>query len=100
LSPSQKGIIAGIFKQRGHGVAVIGDGTNDVIALKSADVGISFVERSSPMAKRAAKVLINDLTDILRVMEAARHAHRQVGFIAACMTLMFLMLLFASYLLP
>jgi Ca2+-transporting ATPase len=98
LSPSQKGIITRIFQQRGHRVAVIGDGTNDVIALKSADVGISFVERSSPMAKRKAKVLINDLTDILRVMETARHAHRQVGFIAACITLMFLMLLFGGYL--
>jgi len=98
LSPSQKGIITRIFQQRGHRVAVIGDGTNDVIALKSADVGISFVERSSPMAKRAAKVLINDLTDILRIMETARHAHRQVGFIAACITLMFLMLLFGGYL--
>jgi len=98
LSPSQKGIITRIFQQRGHRVAVIGDGTNDVVALKSADVGISFVERSSPMAKRAAKVLINDLTDILRVVETARHAHRQVGFIAACITLMFLMLLFGGYL--
>jgi len=98
LSPSQKGIIARIFQQRGHGVAVIGDGTNDVIALKSADVGISFVEGSSPMAKRAAKVLINDLTDILRVVETARQAHRHVGFIAACITLMFLMLLFGGYL--
>jgi Ca2+-transporting ATPase len=94
LSPSQKGIITRSFQQRGHRVAVIGDGTNDVIALKSADVGISFVERSSPMAKRVAKILINDLTDILRVMETARHAHRQVGFIAACITLIFLMLLF------
>jgi P-type E1-E2 ATPase len=73
---------------------VIGDGTNDVIALKSADVGISFSERSSPMAKRAAGVLINDLADILRVMETARHVYWQVGFIAVCIALMFLMLLF------
>jgi Ca2+-transporting ATPase len=98
LSPSQKGIITRIFQQRGHRVAVIGDGTNDVIALKSADVGISFVEGSSPMAKRTAKVLINDLKDVLRVVETARYAHRQVGFIAACITLMFLMLLFGGYL--
>jgi Ca2+-transporting ATPase len=98
LSPSQKGIITRIFQQRGHRVAVIGDGTNDVIALKSADVGISFVERSSPVAKRVAKVLINDLTDILRVVETARHAYWQVGFIAACITLMLLMLLFGGYL--
>jgi len=98
LSPSQKGIIARTFQQRGHGGAVIGDGTNDVIALKSADVGISFVERSSPMAKRTARILINDLTDILRLVEAAHHAHRQVGLIAGCITLMFLMLLFGGYL--
>ena len=94
LSPSQKGIITRSFQQRGHRVAVIGDGTNDVIALKSADVGISFSERSSPLARRAARVLINDLTDILRVVEAARHVYWQVGFIAACITLIFLMLLF------
>jgi len=78
---------------------VIGDGTNDVIALKAADVGISFVEESSPMAKRAAKVLINDLTDILRVMETARYAHRQIRFVSACLTIMFLTLVFGSYLL-
>jgi Ca2+-transporting ATPase len=98
LSPAQKGIVARIFQQRGHRVAVIGDGTNDVIALKSADVGISFVERSSPMAKRAAKILVNDLTDILRVVDTAHRAHWQIRFIAACITLVFLMLLFGGYL--
>jgi len=97
LSPSQKGIITRIFQQRGHRVAVIGDGTNDVIALKSADVGISFFEQSSPMAKRVSKVLINDLTDILRVVGTARQAYWQVAFIAACITLLFLMLLFGGY---
>ena len=97
LSPSQKGIITRIFQQRGHRVAVIGDGTNDVIALKSADVGISFVERSSPVAKRVAKVLINDLTDILRVVGTARQAYWQVRFITACITLLLLMLLLGGY---
>ncbi|MGQ9648384.1 MAG: HAD family hydrolase [Thermodesulfobacteriota bacterium] len=97
LSPSQKGIVARSFQQRGHGVAVIGDGTNDVIALKSADVGISFIERSSPLAKRAAKVLINDLTDILRLVETARRAHRQAGLIAGGITLMCLILLFGDF---
>ncbi len=97
LSPSQKGIITRIFKQKGHGVAVIGDGTNDVIALKAADVGISFVERSSPVAKRAAKILINDLSDILRIIEAARHARRRFGFVAAGIGAMLVVLLFGTY---
>jgi len=96
LLPSQKGVIVRLFQQRGHRVAMVGDGTNDAIALKSADVGISFIERSSPMAKRAAKVLINDLTDSLRVMEAERRVHRQAGLIAVCITLIFLVILFGS----
>lgn len=98
LSPSQKGIVVRSFQQRGHKVVMIGDGTNDVIAVKSADVGISFAEGSSPMAKRAAKVLINELADIRAVMEMARHAHWQVQVIAVCMTLVFLMLLLGPYL--
>ena len=99
LSPSQKGIIVRIFQQRGHPVAMIGDGTNDVIAIKSADVGMSFFEQSSPMAKRTAKILIDDLSDILEVIEAARHAHRQVGFIAPFIALLFLGSLLGGYLL-
>lgn len=98
LSPSQKGIIARIFQQRGHTVAVVGDGTNDVIALKSADVGISFVERSSPLAKRAAKVLINDLSDIPLLLEAGRRAQRQFRFTVVCLALLFLLLILGDYL--
>ena len=96
LLPSHKGIVIRLLQQKGHRIAMVGDGPNDVIALKAADVGISFVERSFPMAKRAAKVLINDLTDILYVMEAARHIHRQVRFIAVCITLIFLVILLGS----
>jgi len=99
ISPAQKGTITGMLKRRGHGVAVVGDGTNDVIALKAADVGISFFERSSPLAKKSAKVLIGDLTDILRLMEAAHQAHRQAGAISVGITVVFLMSLFAGYLL-
>jgi len=98
LSPSQKGIIARMYQQRGHRVAVVGDGMNDVIALKAADVGISFFEQSSPLAKRSAQVLINDLPDILRVVETARRTPWQIGLVAACLTLLSLVLLLSGYL--
>jgi P-type E1-E2 ATPase len=79
---------------------MIGDGTNDAIALKASDVGISFFERSSPLAKRAAKVLVNDLTDILAVMDAAHRVHRQAGWLAVCTTLVFLAILLGGLMLP
>jgi P-type Ca2+ transporter type 2C len=101
LLPSQKGVIVRLFQQRGHRVAMIGDGTNDAIALKASDVGISFLERSSPFAKRAAKVLVNDLTDILTVMDAAQRVHRQSGWSAVGITLIFLAILFGgNFLIP
>lgn len=100
LLPSQKGVIVRLFQQRGHRVAMVGDGTNDAIALKSADVGISFIERSSPLAKRAAKVLINDLKDILLVMDAAHRVHRQAKWLAVGTTLVFLAILLGGLTLP
>jgi len=99
LLPSQKGVIVRLFQQKGHRVAMVGDGTNDVIALKAADVGISFVERSSPLAKSAAKVLVADLTEILAVMEAACRVRRQAGWIFVAITFVFLAILFGGDLL-
>jgi len=72
LLPSQKGILVMLLQQRNHFVAMVGDGANDTIALKVADVGISFVENSSPLAKRVSKILINDLADLLIIIQSAR----------------------------
>jgi hypothetical protein len=35
-------------------------------------VGISFVENSSPIARRVSKVLINDLADLLTLIRSAK----------------------------
>ena len=71
LTPSQKGILVRLFQQNGHGIAVVGDGPNDGIALKAADVGISFVANSSPIVRRLAKILIHDLRDLWALIEDA-----------------------------
>ncbi|SHM28051.1 ATPase, P-type (transporting), HAD superfamily, subfamily IC [Caldanaerovirga acetigignens] len=69
LSPSQKGIVVEALKRKGHRVAMIGDGVNDVIALKLADISISFKEKSSVLAQKTSKVLINnDLRDVLQLI--------------------------------
>jgi Ca2+-transporting ATPase len=78
LTPSQKGILAYLFQLKGHRIAMIGDGPNDGVALKVADVGISFNENSSPIARNLSKILINDLADILVLFKSARRVHRDL----------------------
>ena len=72
LLPSQKGVLVRLFQQNHHTVAMVGDGVNDVSALRAADVGVSFVEHSSPLARRVSKVLINDVVDLLPLIRSAR----------------------------
>ena len=79
LIPSQKGILIRLLQQKGHCVGMVGDGLNDGIALKVADVGISFLKKSSPIARRFSKILINDLTDLLRLIEAAERIKWRAG---------------------
>ncbi len=72
LLPSQKGLIVRLLQRKGHRVAMVGDGANDTIALRVADVGISFVEASSPTARNVSHILIRDLADVLTLMAGAR----------------------------
>lgn len=71
LLPSQKGVLIRLLQQKGHSVAMLGDGPNDGIALMAADIGISFLKDSSPIARRLSKILINDPSDLLELMGAA-----------------------------
>lgn len=72
LLPSQKGVLVRLFQQNHHLVAMVGDGPNDAVALRVADVGISLVEDSSPVARSVSQVLINDLTDLVTLIQSAR----------------------------
>jgi Ca2+-transporting ATPase len=81
LSPSQKGILIMLLQQRNNSVAMVGDGANDTVALKVADVGISFVENSSPLAKRVSKILINDPADLLTLIQSARRIKWRVKYL-------------------
>jgi Ca2+-transporting ATPase len=81
LKPSQKGVLIRLFQQKGYSVAMVGDGPNDGIALKVADVGISFHENSSPIARRLSKILINDLADFLSLIDGSKRIKRRTGHI-------------------
>lgn len=60
MSPMQKLQLVAKFQEKGHTVAVTGDGVNDAPALKRADVGIAMGINGSDVAREAADVIIMD----------------------------------------
>ena len=69
LMPSQKAVLIRLFQRQGKRCLMVGDGANDSIAIKVADIGVSYVEHSSPIARKFASILINDLGDLIKLIK-------------------------------
>jgi cation-transporting P-type ATPase E len=59
VSPEQKRNIVSALRASGHTVAMVGDGVNDVLAMKEADLGIAMGGGSAAARAVAACVLID-----------------------------------------
>ncbi|MFL6077336.1 MAG: HAD-IC family P-type ATPase [Mycobacteriales bacterium] len=60
VTPAQKRAMVRALHRRGHTVAMTGDGVNDVLALKDADVGVAMGSGSGATRAVAQIVLLDD----------------------------------------
>jgi cation-transporting P-type ATPase E len=60
VTPHQKRAMVGALQSHGHTVAMTGDGVNDVLALKDADLGVAMGSGSAATRAVAKIVLLDD----------------------------------------
>jgi Ca2+-transporting ATPase len=69
LSPAQKLQVIQAYQDAGLNVMMVGDGYNDVLALKVSDVGVAMGRDGADLARQSADLVLED--DDLRAVMAA-----------------------------
>ncbi|MEU7378696.1 HAD-IC family P-type ATPase [Streptomyces sp. NPDC042207] len=85
VTPQQKRDMVGALQWRGHTVAMTGDGVNDVLALKDADIGVAMGSGSEATRAVAQIVLLNNSFAVLPSVVA--EGRRVIGNITRVATL-------------
>lgn len=74
-TPQQKLLITKILQKRGEIVAITGDDINDVLALKSSNIGISMGIRGTDTARETADIILTD-DNFASIVEGVREGRK------------------------
>ncbi|GIW64776.1 MAG: ATPase [Patescibacteria group bacterium] len=88
--PEDKYRIVKLYQQLGEIVAVTGDGVNDALALKQAEVGVAMGKTGTDVAKDTAHIIITDdnFATLVEAIEQGRnifvHIKNAIKYLLSC----------------